>query len=351
MSAFINVMEELVVKVAQKQVSCLWADEQRCVKLREVVAFALNRLPPLYVTTQYGWILQRNYARSELGEKIFDNVCRGIKSVQFGDSLHDDTPLPEAEMNSKARALVKLSKILGEECLLWRNVPNAVMTALYKRKGDTSMENTVLQGNQNLVLSPVQRHTIVDVKSYLQRSKRRDLRSQARRLDWQDSTQCSEHMAMEYYELESYTLKAQLGYSNVLENVVVLVARHLMRNIPPSVIDQIDMAEIAAYALNRLPPMYATSTRGYKLLKRRAQFELTQEITTKVHEGILKVGLSPALANLPLNLNKFEKEYEVALKEMQQILKRSDITWQNVAEIVEETLIPNQGVTNMALAS
>ncbi|WP_019501989.1 late competence development ComFB family protein [Pseudanabaena sp. PCC 6802] len=338
MSAFINVMEELVVKSAREQVSYLWADEQQRVKLPEIVAFALNRLPPLYVTTQYGWFLQRNYARSKFGDKIFDTVCRAVRAVQFGDPLHDNTPLPESEMNSGARVLVKLSKMLGKECLLWRDVPNAVVDALYKRTGDTSLENLMLKGDRNPVLSPVQRHTILDVKSYLQRSRQRDRRCQALRLDTVDRTQYSDRLVMDYRELESYTLKAQLGYSNVLENLVVLVARHLLRNVPPSIVEQLDMAEVAAYALNRLPPLYATSDRGYQLLSQRAQSELSQEITAQVREAILKVGLSPALTNLPLTLNKFDREQEVALVELQQILERSDITWQNVAEIVENAL-------------
>jgi hypothetical protein len=111
-----------------------------------------------------------------------------------------------------------------------------------------------------------------------------------------------------------------------------------MRDVPPSVSSQIDMPEIVAFALNRLPPLYVTSDRGYKLSRQRAQSELTKEITAQVRQAILKVGRSPKRLMPPLPLKKFEQEQEEALVELRQILQRPDITSENVVEIVEAVL-------------
>ncbi|MFN3926454.1 MAG: late competence development ComFB family protein [Pseudanabaenaceae cyanobacterium] len=49
-----NVMEEL-----QRQ-----AANQEIFNHHQAIAYALNRLQPLYVTTEEGWLRQRNYAIS-----------------------------------------------------------------------------------------------------------------------------------------------------------------------------------------------------------------------------------------------------------------------------------------------
>ena len=68
-------------------------------------------------------------------------------------------------------------------------------------------------------------------------------------------------LKMEYRALQSYTLEAQLGLINVIEH---LVFRAIERITTPELYAKINLNEVAAYALNRLPPMYATSDRGFK---------------------------------------------------------------------------------------
>lgn len=341
MSGFKNVIEDTVVKAATMQLNDLRADIRQQISLSEVAAFALNRLPPLYVTTEVGWTHQHNRALNDLEEEIFNNVRRAIQVLQVGDPLHDHTPLPEDELSGKARTLVQLSKILEREHLRWRDLPNAVLAAMQKEEEEEPViyDEAALQESVKH-LSRGRRSLAIDIKGYLHRSKRRMGLIQLRDASWTEAVKASDSVALEYEELESYVLKAQLGFSNVLEKLVVIVAQHLMRNVPPAVSAQIDIPEIAAYALNRLPPMYATSDRGYKLLRQRAQVELTKEITAQVRQAILKVGRSPKLTKAPLPLAKFEQEHEQALSELRQILHRQDLTSQNVVEIVEATLIP-----------
>jgi hypothetical protein len=265
-------------------------------------------------------------------------VRRAIQVLQVGDPLHDHTPLPEDELSCKARTLVQLSEILEREYLRWRDVPEVLLAAMQKEKEEPVIyDETVLQESIKH-LSRGRQSAVIDIKGYLQRSKRRMGLIQLRDASWKDAVTAIDSVALEHQELESYVLKAKLGFSNVLEKLVVIVAQHLMRNIPSEIVSQIDMLEIAAYALNRLPPMYATSDRGYKLMRQRAQVELTKEITAQVRQAILKVGRSPKLTKTPLPLAKFEQEYEQALSELRQILNRPDLTGQNVVEIVKGTL-------------
>ncbi|WP_019499062.1 late competence development ComFB family protein [Pseudanabaena sp. PCC 6802] len=338
MSGFKNVIEDIVVKNATAQLDNLRADIKQQISISEIAAFALNRLPPLYVTTEIGWAHQHNRALNDLEEEIFNNVRRAIAVLQIGDPLHDHTPLPEDELFCKARSLVKLGKILEREQLRWRDVPSALLAVMQTEKEEPVIEDETTLQESIKHLSRGKRSAVIDIKGYLQRSKRRMGLIQLRDASWTDAIKAVDSTAIEYEELGSYVLKAQLGFSNVLEKLVVLVAQHLMRDVPPEVSSQIDMTEIAAYALNRLPPMYATSARGYQLLRQRAQVELTKEITAQVRQAILKVGRSPKHAKPPLPLAKFEKEYDLALEELKQILNRPDLTSQNVVEIVEATL-------------
>jgi hypothetical protein len=348
MSGFKNVIEDVVVKNATAQLDGLRADIKQQVNLSEVAAFALNRLPPLYVTTDVGWAHQYNRALNDLEEEIFNNVRRAIQVLQMGDPLHDHTPLPEDELFGKARSLVKLGEILERENLRWRDVPNAVLAAMQagaqaEEEDPVIYDETALQESTKH-LSRGKRSAVIDIKGYLQRSKRRMDLIKLRDASWTDAIKAVDNEALEYQELSSYILKAQLGFSNVLEKLVVIVAQHLMRDVPQAVSSQIAMTEVSAYALNRLPPMYATSDRGYKLLRQRAQVDLTKEITAQVRQAILKVGRSPKHAKTPLPLAKFEEEYDLALDELKQILNCPDLASQNIVEIVKANLAskPNE---------
>ncbi len=342
MSGFKNVIEDIVVKIAQDQLNFLRPDLKQQINLPEVAAYALNRLPPLYVTTQYGWVHQHNRALDELSVDISNHVRRAIQALQTGDPLHDHTPLPEDELSSRARSLVILSQLLERETLRWRDLPSAVCAVAQSRKKVEPIvyDETFVQERVKH-LSTGKRNVVMGVKGYLQRSKLRGDQLNANKLSWAETVKAADGLSAEDEELGSYVLKAQLGYSNVLEKLVVLVAEHLMRDVPPAVSSQIDMPEIIAFALNRLPPMYVTSDRGYKLSRQRAQSELTKEITAQVRQAILKVGRSPKRLMPPLPLKKFEQEHEEALAELRRILQRPDITSKNVVEIVEALLASN----------
>lgn len=75
---FINVMEELVLTEAISQVAEVESKSDRTLDLGDVAAYALNRLPPLYATTEEGASYQRDEARAELSELIAQQVTESV---------------------------------------------------------------------------------------------------------------------------------------------------------------------------------------------------------------------------------------------------------------------------------
>lgn len=75
---FINVMEELVLTEAIARVAEIEASSDSTLDLGDIAAYALNRLPPLYATTEEGASFQRNNAKAELSALIADQVKEAI---------------------------------------------------------------------------------------------------------------------------------------------------------------------------------------------------------------------------------------------------------------------------------
>jgi phage baseplate assembly protein W len=75
---FINVMEELVLTEAVARVAEVEATSERVLDVGDIAAYALNRLPPLYATTEEGARYQRQRAKEELQELITQQVSAAL---------------------------------------------------------------------------------------------------------------------------------------------------------------------------------------------------------------------------------------------------------------------------------
>jgi hypothetical protein len=75
---FINVMEEMVLTEAITRVSEIEASSNIALDLGDIAAYALNRLPPLYATTEEGADYQRKRAQAELIDLIAEQVNTAI---------------------------------------------------------------------------------------------------------------------------------------------------------------------------------------------------------------------------------------------------------------------------------
>jgi hypothetical protein len=75
---FINVMEELVLTEAISKVTEIEGTTGQTLDLGDIAAYALNRLPPLYATTEEGARYQRERAKEELYALIANSVREAI---------------------------------------------------------------------------------------------------------------------------------------------------------------------------------------------------------------------------------------------------------------------------------
>lgn len=84
---FINVMEELVLTEAIARVAEIEATSDCTLDLGDIAAYALNRLPPLYATTEEGAEYQRVKAKDDLyaliAQKVGEAIARNLDRPEF----------------------------------------------------------------------------------------------------------------------------------------------------------------------------------------------------------------------------------------------------------------------------
>nr|WP_239121240.1 late competence development ComFB family protein [Spirulina major] len=85
---FINVMEELVLSETITRVAEIEASSDSSLDVGDIAAYALNRLPPLYATTEEGASFQRKKAKEELkdllADKIQEAISRYLEKPEYG---------------------------------------------------------------------------------------------------------------------------------------------------------------------------------------------------------------------------------------------------------------------------
>lgn len=92
-------------------------------------------------------------------------------------------------------------------------------------------------------------------------------------------------------------------FINVMEELVLSQAVSRIAQIE----DQdtfLDLGDITAYALNRLPPLYATSEEGASYQRQRAQEELRDLINQEVEEAIERYLARPEIPGVPIEMDK-----------------------------------------------
>ncbi|MGQ9866389.1 MAG: late competence development ComFB family protein [Pseudanabaenaceae cyanobacterium] len=309
-----NALEDLVLAEAQSQYERLQEDWQSQVHLNEIAAYALNRLPPMYATTRGGWSQLRKKAETEMKPQIEQTVRRALLAVRR-DVLREANPLPEEELDMELIALGALQGLFQSRSLLWRDVPRLLHDKLMERKLRRAVSYTYL--------TPSQRYAR-QVKDYLKRSKgimpNRNVMAAAVPTD------------------QTRPPASPREFTNVLEKIVQAIAERQLQRIPPEAAARLNIYEIMAYALNRLPPMYASSEQGLKQQRYRAKVELSGRIGEVLQEAIIKVAKSPLRGSQPLLPATALAERDYALQALREMLGREDIGLENVAEVVRNAL-------------
>ncbi len=315
-----NVLENIVLQEAQNQLKKLAPELQKRYNLSDVVAYALNRLPPMYVTTQKGWVQSRSRAIKELNNQVIEAVKKALLSTRI-DPLKQREPLPESELACEPRTLVLLQEFLGNPHLRWDQLPEAVERAL----------NNVSLGGTTKSSTPGRRN--LDLHTYLGKKKAQPAPVVN---DEYANEEARIRGAVDANDLALYLQVGRMEYRNVLENLVSSVARLQVSHLAPEAIDKVNIDEVTAYALNRLPPMYVTDSEALRQMRLKAKSELSQQIATNVRQAIQLVLQSPKPVKIKPQFMRFNKDMEKALGEVNRILDRHDVTWRNVIDILKQ---------------
>ncbi len=322
MSSCRNALEELIIEEAEVQYQRLSVDVKKRVDLSEVIAYALNRLPPMYATTQRGWVQQRKKADQELVSAIAKTVRNGFLSTQ-SDVLRQTDPIPAHELISQARSLAKLRKLFNKDYLKWKDVADVVRDAL---------DSGYYQSSNGTYVSSDQRNSLLARSYAVRRKTTRILPSESK------TSKIEKNISTDIKDFESYMSGTVYRYSNILESLVTAIVERRVQRLDEIMQKKINIDDVAAYVLNRLPPMYATSRRGLQSLRQKVKSEMTNQIISIVKEALVKVIQAPERALSPLPFEKFNLELEDTLVQLRELLGRDDITWRNIAEMVEECI-------------
>ena len=141
---------------------------------------------------------------------------------------------------------------------------------------------------------------------------------------------------------------------NVME---VLVSEEIEKQIvrlPNNIQKFVNPIEVAAYALNRLPALYASSQQGYNKQKLKGRSEYSVQITQEVRKGLAAVqqdllrSSTPLTAEKEQDLDRVIKEAQDALKELAEYLPEKDLSWKNIVKLVKPLLAELQAEDDAA---
>ena len=125
---------------------------------------------------------------------------------------------------------------------------------------------------------------------------------------------------------------------NVMEELVAEAIEKQISNYPRNLTQYINKIEVATYALNRLPPLYASSKEGLRRQKLRGQAEFREQIHAAVRQGFAAVQRDPLRFSTPLmpvqNI-EFE-DAKHALEELADLMPQKEVSWRNLVELVKQ---------------
>ncbi len=309
-----NVLEDVVVAEAINQLRFFEESVRHKINLSEVAAYALNRLPPLYATTNRGWQQQCRRVEEEFKQQIQEAVEQALLNVRSAP-WRPSTLIAVEVIERPADALARLRTIFGMPHLQWSQVPMVVLETLFLQEPEatTNPDDPTVPLPQGFIYQP-------------QRNGGQRL-NQARQI-WNTAPS----------EFESYMAAATCSFTNVMEKLILEETARQLSRMAPMLAREVTLEDAAAYALNRLPPMYATSEEGIERLREKALLDMGTAIASTVIQSIMTLSRLPRRIDAPIPVVKFEEQQESALSQVRQIAQRDDITWRNISRLMEDAL-------------
>lgn len=95
-NSYKNVMELLVDDEIDRQTGQYSQEQAQSINRIEVAAYALNRVPPLYASSQEGICIQYERGQQEFGDRVSASVTQALNQIHRQPS-RGSTPLPRLE--------------------------------------------------------------------------------------------------------------------------------------------------------------------------------------------------------------------------------------------------------------
>ncbi|WP_055075943.1 late competence development ComFB family protein [Pseudanabaena sp. 'Roaring Creek'] len=309
-----NVLLEFVYREANAQIQNLGIGIRHKYNIDEVIAFALNRLPVMFASTESGLQIKRQECMA-----IHADITKITKQALLGvrrDPLREPQPLEDVELANAPYVLLNVQNSLGWQNLMWCDLPKALEDAL---------ENAIAKYNSGNLSPRVSKYGALgsrQINSQMYLGKSHNKISVAPE---------SKQKEYDIYMIESRQLV------HVLERLVIRMAQNRAQSFPQSDLRFIRLEDVVAKTLNQLPPLYATSAKGIAHLRHYAQMNIGSEVAILVHESMLAVRNASYQKIDPLMFSKIRYEREQALIKVSNLLNQ-DVKWQNLREVVTDSL-------------
>ncbi|MDX1976382.1 MAG: late competence development ComFB family protein [Pseudanabaenaceae cyanobacterium bins.68] len=351
MEGLVNLTETAVIKEANRQLARLPEGDRALLHLKDVVAYSLNCLPCMYANSAQGWDFQHRKITTEMTSNLENVVYWAIRNIitndrnriREGSPARDRSPLPHQVLTKPPYVLHQLGQILNQPYLEWAQVPAVTRQAI--------ADLTTLQTSPKLTPRPTSdpasrftsssnRALVTSIKGYLQRSHVKE-QDPERSKTWLTSEQPKPAPESAHPESEAkqlYMAAARVGYINVMEEVVTLAARSMVKTVRMGLQAKIKLSDVVTCALNLLPPMYATTEFGLKFCRYKVKTEMVETINQKVREAIMRVCNAPLRQVSPSPIAAIQAEQNQAIAALSTILEHEQVTWQNLVALVEQKL-------------
>jgi hypothetical protein len=127
---------------------------------------------------------------------------------------------------------------------------------------------------------------------------------------------------------------------NAMEILVASEIEKQIKKFPETVARYINKVEVATYALNRLPPLYASCEEGLEKQKTKGIKEYKHQIQTAVSHAFAAVQRDLLRISTPIvpDNNADLNEAQTAFQEIANYFPNRDLSWNNFVKIIKPIL-------------
>ena len=149
---------------------------------------------------------------------------------------------------------------------------------------------------------------------------------------------------------------------NVMEELVVEEVSRQLKRLPSNLTEYINKVEVATFALNRLPALYASSHKGLNQQKLKAKTQHSVEITRAVRQGFAAVQKDVLRYSTPIVEIEKDSDPEItrnqdleaanqALSKLAPYFPHQEVSWPELVEVVKPLLEKYHTATNFKFST